>query len=55
MGQKIVFALQNHEDRICKNEDDIASLKKDNELLHRELEKLLREKREENKSEEFQF
>lgn len=40
LGQAIVFAIQNHETRLNKNEDDIASLKKDNELLRRELDEI---------------
>lgn len=40
LGQAIVFKLKDHEDRINKNEEDISSLKKDNELLRRELQEL---------------
>jgi DNA-binding MarR family transcriptional regulator len=40
LGQAIVFKLKDHEDRLNQNEDDIASLKKDNELLRRELDEI---------------
>jgi DNA-binding MarR family transcriptional regulator len=40
LGQAIVFKLKDHEGRINKNEEDISSLKKDNELLRRELQEL---------------
>ncbi len=40
IGQAIVFALNDHEWRISETEKEIASLKKDKELLLRELEEL---------------
>lgn len=43
IGQAIVFKLKEHDDRIVKNEEDIKSLKKDNELLRRELNEIKRE------------
>ena len=43
IGQAIVFKLKEHDDRIIKNEEDIESLKKDNELLRRELNEIKRE------------
>lgn len=43
IGQAIVFKLKEHDDRIVKNEEDIESLKKDNELPRRELNEIKRE------------
>lgn len=39
-GQAVAYALKNHEDRITENTEEIKSLKKDNELLMREIQSL---------------
>jgi peptidoglycan hydrolase CwlO-like protein len=46
LEQAIVFALQNHEDRITENETKIQSLNKDIELLMRKINELERKQNE---------